>query len=405
MIYNQTKKNKNWNTMKLNELGTFSRGKSKHRPRNDKKLFEGGGYPLVQTGEIKEANLYVKKHNAEYNEFGLSQSKLWNKGTLCITIAANIAETAILAYPMCFPDSIVGFNANKKVCSELFMHYIFTYIKQAIQMSASGSIQDNINIDYLEHLDFKIPSKSIQDKITKVLCNIDKKIELNNEIIDKLERLCKTIYNYWFVQYEFPNCNGKPYKSFGGRMVWNNELKKEIPENWKISTIGKIIIEKEKSMIQVGEAKNQHGKYPFFTSGNEIYETNEFLTDGRNCYLSTGGKAKVQYYIGKSSYSTDTWVITAKDNLEDYLYLFIKSIENILDKKYFAGTGLKHLQKEWLKDTKIVIPNDGVLKKFNILSKPMFNKISQSYKENKVLLKLRDFLLPLLMNGQVGFKD
>ena len=201
MIYNQTKYNNGWKTMKLNQLGTFARGKSKHRPRNDKKLFEGGGYPIVQTGEIKEANLYVNKHNAEYNEFGLSQSKLWEKDTLCITIAANIAETAILSYPMCFPDSIVGFNANKKVSSELFMHYIFTYIKQAIQKSASGSIQDNINIDYLEHLDFKIPDKETQDKISNVLYNIDKKIENNIIIIDTLEDLTKTVFNYWFIQF------------------------------------------------------------------------------------------------------------------------------------------------------------------------------------------------------------
>lgn len=405
MIYNQTKYNNNWSTMKLNELGTFARGKSKHRPRNDKKLFEGGGYPLVQTGEIKEANLYVNKHNAEYNEFGLSQSKLWDKETLCITIAANIAETAILSYPMCFPDSIVGFNANKQVSSELFMHYIFTYIKQAIQKSASGSIQDNINIDYLEHLDFKIPDKETQDKISNVLYNIDKKIENNNKVIEVLEDLSKTIFGYWFIQFEFPNQYGKPYKSSGGKMIWSEKLKKEIPEGWKVSTIKKIIIEKEKSTIQVEKVKNRSGAYPFFTSGSEIYEVNEFLTDGRNCYLSTGGKGNIQYYIGKSSYSTDTWVITSKNNLEDYLYLFIKLIENMLDKKYFAGTGLKHLQKELFKDTNIIIPNDEILKKFNAMSNSLFNKISEAYDENKELVKLRDFLLPLLMNGQVGFKS
>lgn len=405
MIYNQTKYNNNWNTMKLNELGTFARGKSKHRPRNDKKLFDGGGYPLVQTGEIKESNLYVNKHNAEYNEFGLSQSKMWKKDTLCITIAANIAETAILSYPMCFPDSVVGFNADKEVSSELFMHYIFTYIKQAIQKSASGSIQDNINIDYLEHLDFKIPNKNVQDKIINVLYNIDKKIEINNKVIAKLENLSQTIYNYWFTQYEFPNEDGKPYKSSRGKVVWNKEIKKEIPEGWKVTTIGKIIIERQKSSIKVGQAKNKLGKYPFFTSGSEIYEINEFLTDGRNCFLSTGGKGYVQYYVGKSSYSTDTWVISGINDLEDYLYLFIKSIENMLDNKYFAGTGLQHLQKDLFKDTQIVIPSDEILKKFNKISNTIFNKISRIYRENQELQKLRDYLLPLLMNGQVGFKS
>ena len=186
MIYNGGKYNQHWSTKKLSELGTFSRGVSKHRPRNDTRLFENGKYPLIQTGDIKEENLYVKSHSQEYGEFGLKQSKLWDKGTLCITIAANIAETAILAYPMCFPDSVVGFNANSNESSELFMYYVFEYIRNSIQNSASGSIQDNINIEYLTGLNFKVPDKQNQDKITNLLGVIDGKILLNRKINDNL---------------------------------------------------------------------------------------------------------------------------------------------------------------------------------------------------------------------------
>ncbi|MFM6272632.1 MAG: restriction endonuclease subunit S, partial [Dolichospermum sp.] len=175
-----------WFIFLSSELGKFQRGKSKHRPRNDQVLFENGIYPLVQTGDIKEANLYIQQHKEAYNEIGLSQSKLWKKNTLCITIAANIAETALLAYPMCFPDSVVGFNAYPHESSELFMHYVFTYIKKSIQNSATGSIQDNINIDYLTQLKFKIPNKVYQDKIASVLSSLDDKIELNNRINSEL---------------------------------------------------------------------------------------------------------------------------------------------------------------------------------------------------------------------------
>ena len=168
MIFNKSIYNTHWNTKELNELGIFSRGKSKHRPRNDSKLFENGKYPLIQTGDIKNAILYINSHTQNYNEFGLEQSKLWDKGTLCITIAANIADTAILSYPMCFPDSVVGFSAYTKETSEIFMHYIFIYIQKAIQNSVIGSIQDNINIDYLKKLRFKIPPKEYQDKIVSI---------------------------------------------------------------------------------------------------------------------------------------------------------------------------------------------------------------------------------------------
>lgn len=168
MIYNETDANKNWQTKKLIRLGEFKRGKSKHRPRNDEKLFENGKYPLIQTGEVKAANLYIESHNAEYNEFGLKQSKLWDAGTLCITIATNIAETGILAYPMCFPDSVVGFIADKKETTELFMHYVFSFIRNSIQNSVNGSIQDNIDIEYLSGLSFKIPDLPHQNKIVSV---------------------------------------------------------------------------------------------------------------------------------------------------------------------------------------------------------------------------------------------
>ncbi|MFM6225385.1 MAG: restriction endonuclease subunit S, partial [Dolichospermum sp.] len=220
MKFNESKFNKHWQDKNLSELGKFQRGKSKHRPRNDQVLFENGIYPLVQTGDIKEANLYIQQHKEAYNEIGLSQSKLWKKNTLCITIAANIAETALLAYPMCFPDSVVGFNAYPHESSELFMHYVFTYIKKSIQNSATGSIQDNINIDYLTQLKFKIPNKVYQDKIASILSSLDNKIELNNRINSELENLAKTIYDYWFVQFDFPDENGKPYKSSGGKMVY-----------------------------------------------------------------------------------------------------------------------------------------------------------------------------------------
>ncbi len=186
MIYNESKYNSLWETKRLSDLGTFSRGVSKHRPRNDPRLFEGGGYPLVQTGEIKESNLYITKHTQEYGDFGLRQSRLWEAGTLCITIAANIAETAILSYPMCFPDSVVGFQANKAESSEMFMYYVFDFIRKSIQSAATGSAQDNINIDYLTSLEFKIPTKAYQDRIVSTLGTIDKKILINTKINDNL---------------------------------------------------------------------------------------------------------------------------------------------------------------------------------------------------------------------------
>lgn len=370
MIYNGGVYNEKWETKELSDLGMFARGKSRHRPRNDSRLFENGKYPLIQTGDVKASTLYINKHTQEYSEFGLSQSKLWDTGTLCITIAANIAETGILSYPMCFPDSVVGFIAYEEESSEIFMYYVFEYIRNSIQTAASGSIQDNINIDYLTSLSFKIPHKPIQDKMIKPLYLLDSKIIINNNIIDVLKKQATDIYLHLFFR---KNSNGK---------------------------IRDLILENEKSSVQVGEAKLLSGEYPFFTSGEAILEWNEALVDGRNCFLNTGGNADVKFYVGKAAYSTDTWCITAKKDLSDYLYLLLNTIKVELNKKFFQGTGLKHLQKELLKERPIYIPSEEEVKSFNEVINPILDMISEKTRENQELANLRDWLLPMLMNGQ-----
>jgi len=375
LIYNESKYNTSWKTEKLSGLGVFSRGISKHRPRNDPRLFTGGGYPLVQTGEIKEANLFITSHTQEYGEFGLQQSRLWDAGTLCITIAANIAETAILSYPMCFPDSVVGFQANKAVSSELFMYYVFDYIRTAIQGAATGSAQDNINIDYLTSLEFKIPSKEYQDKIVGIVGSLDRMILKNEQINDNLQQMAHMTFMHCFW--------GKPTNG----------------------TIGEILIEHEKSPIQVGQAKNTVGSYPFFTSGDAVLRWKSSLIDGRNIFMNTGGNAGVKFYVGKAAYSTDTWCVSARDGLSDYLYLFLDSIKPELSQKFFQGTGLKHLQKPILKNRPMYIPSKDELEVFNHSVIPWLTLVSDNIRESERLAALRDWLLPMLMNGQATIED
>ena len=159
------------------------------------------------------------------------------KGTLCITIAANIAETGILSYPMCFPDSVVGFTAYKEKTSEIFMHYIFTYIRKSLKETIVGSsIQDNINIEFLQSLEFRIPSKPDQEKINKLLYSIDRKIENLNIINEELETIAKTIYNYWFIQFKIPNTKNKIKN-----LKWNEKLKNKFQKIGKFKIYEKMI--------------------------------------------------------------------------------------------------------------------------------------------------------------------
>lgn len=166
-----------------------------------------------------------------------------------------------------------------------------------------------------------------------------------------------------------------------------------------------ILVEANKSPVQVGEAKNSNGEYPFFTSGAAILKWDTPFTEGRNCFLNTGGNADVKFYVGKAAYSTDTWCISAKDGLADYLYILLCSIKPELDQKFFQGTGLKHLQKPLLKERPVYIPEKSELETFNNQIAPMFNIISENTRENQHLITLRDWLLPMLMNGQATISD
>ena len=407
MIYNETRYNSHWNTKKLSELGTFARGKSKHRPRDDERLYEGGGYPLIQTGEVKAANLYITSHEQEYGEFGLAQSKLWDAGTLCITIAANIAETAILGYPMCFPDSVVGFSAFPSESSEKFMHYVFTYIRNSIQNSVTGSIQDNINIDYLSQLDFKVPPKSYQDKVVGVLGTIDEKIDTNTRICTELEAMAKTLYDYWFTQFDFPNAEGKPYRSSGGEMVWNDQLKREIPKGWQVSSVGSVTRNYDSKRVPLSQNERDimKGGIPYYGATGIMDYVNRHIFDGQYVLIAEDGSVMdvkgnpiVQMIWGKTWVNNHAHVLQGCNGYSnELLYLLLQHIPVV---KIMTGSIQKKINQDNLNSYKIPQIPDPISQAFYEIVKPMFEKIQSLQDENDELTKIRDWLLPVLMNGQ-----
>ncbi len=168
-----------WIYTSLSNTGDLSRGKSKHRPRNDPKLF-GGKYPFIQTGEIRSAKSMVRTYSDTYSDIGLAQSKLWPVGTLCITIAANIAETAFLGIEACFPDSVVGFSAFETVANPKFIDFFIQSAKQKIQAYAPATAQKNINLTILENL--TIPYCHLEEQR-----QIIQEIESRFSVCDKLE--------------------------------------------------------------------------------------------------------------------------------------------------------------------------------------------------------------------------
>lgn len=186
MFGDPVKNEKGWETRHFKELGTLDRGVSKHRPRNAPELL-GGTYPLIQTGDVANSGGIITNYKATYSELGLKQSKLWKKGTLCITIAANIAKTGILGFDACFPDSIVGFKPNEKVSNSKFIQFWIGFLQKILEDNAPESAQKNINLEILRGLDVICPPIELQNEFENKVGMVDSlKNRSSNKIDDDL---------------------------------------------------------------------------------------------------------------------------------------------------------------------------------------------------------------------------
>ncbi len=182
---------KGWEKVKFSEVGKLDRGKSKHRPRNAPELL-GGDYPLIQTGDVANSGGYIREFKATYSELGLSQSKMWASGTLCITIAANIAKTGILTFDACFPDSVVGFVPNEKTNNE-YTQFWMSFLQKILEDSAPESAQKNINLAILRALDFPLPPIELQNQFADRVQAIEEQKAQAQEALEKADDLFNSL--------------------------------------------------------------------------------------------------------------------------------------------------------------------------------------------------------------------
>lgn len=328
----------------------------------------------IRGGEfVEKYDWYIKKEISD----SLPRSILNKRCILIPYVGSNLGEVGIFPnkYVCHLASNIAKVELNSdKYLLEYMKYYMQSPIGQSYLFQAKqGSSQPNITMESIRKT--KIIKKSIDEqiKIVSILSSIDAQIKRNNDMVQKLQVLTHSAFDYF-----------SKHNNYENRIALND-----------------IIVEKNKSQIQVNNIIDGSGDIPFFTSGESILYTDNSLTNGFNIFLSTGGNAKVQSYYGNVSYSTDTWCITSKNNLQYYLYGYLKHIENQMDKLYFHGTGLKHLQKPLFLKSIIEIPNNSVIQKFNLIVEPMYIQISKLTQSNVKLQRLKNKLLPLLINQQL----
>lgn len=399
---------KDWKDFKLNELGKVNRGKSKHRPRNEPSLF-GGKYPFVQTGDVKAANFYITDYNQTYSEKGLAQSKLWKKGTLCITIAANIAETAILDIDACFPDSIIGFVPYENKSDVKFIKYYFDLLKIYLQSISQGTTQDNLSQDKLLKFNFFVPEDvNVQRRIASILSAYDDLIEVNNQRIKLLEATARELYKEWFVRMRFPG-----YKKA--------KFAKGIPEGWevkKINDFGKVFTGKTPST----KIKEYYGgeipfiKTPDLHKALFVFNTEESLTEKGNntqrksilppnsiCVscIGTGGIVSITTAEkSQTNQQINSLVLSDVSNLE-FLFFRITDLKETIE--LFGGTGatMTNLSKGKFENLKLLFPETLSVKNYHKVVNPMFLQIKNLQQQNNQLRQIRDRLLPRLISGKL----
>ena len=398
-------------------------------PKTDEKRYwENGTIGWLSVTDFNNDLRYVYSTEKQITDEGLknSNTKLLNKGDIIISARGTVGALAQIGTPMCFNQSCFGLRGKRGIVETDFLYYALKNYVHNIKKRSQGSVFDTINLNSFDLMEIEIPKElSTQQKIASVLSALDSKIELNNRINAELEAMAKTLYDYWFVQFDFPDKNDKPYKTSGGKMVWNEELKREIPDGWEVKKINSIIEVKDgthdspkpKSLgYRLITSKNLQVSGLDFDNANLISEE-DYLSIIKRSNVETGdilfsmiGNIGTIYKIEEKEINfaiknVALYKTSQKEEYKNYIYMFLKSVDmDRYMKNVISGSIQKFIGLNSLRETPI-LSNEVFIKKYNEITYSIFEKLENLKLENQKLTELRDWLLPMLMNGQVKVSE
>ncbi|MBY5020497.1 restriction endonuclease subunit S [Streptococcus suis] len=390
-------------------------------PNTSVEEYWNGNIEWLSVADFNNDERYVYSAEKKITDKGLAESntKLLQKGDLIISARGTVGALAQLEKSMAFNQSCFGLRGKEGVVFTDFLYYwLKNYVKIFLNKS-QGSVFNTINLATFDDIKINLPAYNIQVEIVKLLTKIDQKIAINNQINEELEAMAKTLYDYWFVQFDFPDENGKPYKSSGGKMVYNNQLKREIPEGWGVKRLGDI-----ETNIVTGKTpsrsipENFGGDVPFITIGDIrgntfIYSSTETLSDlgadeQNKKYLppnslcvsciATVGEIGFTTQLSQTNQQINSIIFNDVNHMY-FLYFALKLFFE--SSKTKTGNTFANMSKDDFSNILIIYPVSSVIKNYYEKVKSMFDKIKCLQLQNQELTQLRDWLLPMLMNGQV----
>lgn len=418
--------------MKIKEIGRTVTGKT---PSTKVPSNFGGKIPFVTPEDI--SNVYTVRHtqrNLSESGFASILNNTISGTSVVVACIGNVGDVAICEGRCATNQQLNAITDIKDAINPYYLYYALKTKRKLLNNMAGTTVLKILSKSVFDEIDIEIPPLTRQNKIASILTSIDKKIENNNAINAELEAMAKTIYDYWFLQFEFPDENGKPYKSSGGKMVYNEELKREIPEGWEVSNIGSKDIytsdytangsfaglaenvkyndgEPYAILVRIIDLKNDFSKpddlvYVNKHAYNYLKKSN--LRGGEIIICNVGDVGATFMCPNLSMPMTlgPNGIVINSEQYNDYLYLHFASLlgQHSLN-SISSGSIQKKFNKTNFRELPLLFPENGVLREFNKIYDPIKLKISNIWHENRELASLRDFLLPLLMNGQVGFKE
>ena len=368
--------------------------------KNNSEFWDNPVVPWLKTDQLGEK--YIWDTNTKISEIALEKTslKLYPSKTLSIAMygeGKTRGNISIIMKPMATNQACCNIVINEEKTD---FEYVYYYMKTQYESlrSLSSGVRNNLNANDIKNYEIRIPESLVeQNNISKVLSVLDQKIALNNQINEELEAMAKTLYNYWFVQFDFPDENGKPYKSSGGKMVYNDQLKREIPEGWGVKQLGELDIATGKRDANFGTV---NGQYDFWTTANEPIKADEYSFEGKAILIAGNGNFYINFTEGKFEAYQRTYVIQSADENE-LLFMYpacLQSIEKL--RKDSNGSIIKYITIGDVQN--ISQPHCPVIANMFVdIFRPIMNTIQKNKQQNQELTQLRDWLLPMLMNGQV----
>lgn len=375
------------------------------------KHYEDEGIPFLRSLNIKPFKIISDDMKYVSAEFSNSLSKsILHKGDVVI-VRTGIPGTCCVVpaeYDGCNCSDVVIVHPNTELVNP---HYLAAYInfwgQRQIQNNKVGAIQQHFNVHSAEEMLIFLPDITEQEKIAKTIVALNGKIENNFSVCVELEAMAKTLYDYWFTQFDFPNENGKPYCSSGDEMVWNDQLKRAIPKGWQVSSIGSVTrnYDSKRVPLSQNERDTMKGGIPYYGATGIMDYVNRHIFDGQYVLIAEDGSVMdakgnpiVQMIWGKTWVNNHAHVLQGCNGYSnELLYLLLQHIPVV---KIMTGSIQKKINQDNLNSYKIPQIPDPISQAFYEIVKPMFEKIQFLQAENDELTKLRDWLLPVLMNGQ-----